>query len=82
MYQKLLLRSFFVCAAASALIGIACVIWLRRLLPHRWFERLYFGHIVRLVTRPGPPVTQLSELSLPGNVETDYLGLAPRDRKE
>jgi NAD(P)-dependent dehydrogenase (short-subunit alcohol dehydrogenase family) len=61
--------------------GARAVIWLRRVLPQRWFERLYFGYVVRLVTRPGPPGVALNQLSLPGTAETDYLGLSPPDRK-
>jgi NAD(P)-dependent dehydrogenase (short-subunit alcohol dehydrogenase family) len=55
--------------------GARLVIGLRRFLPNRWFERLYFGHIVKLVTRPGPADIGLSQLSLPGDADHDYLGL-------
>ena len=61
--------------------GARIVIFLRRIVPPRLFERLYFGHVVRLVTRSGPPELELSELSLPGTADTDYLGLPPRGGK-
>jgi NAD(P)-dependent dehydrogenase (short-subunit alcohol dehydrogenase family) len=54
------------------------VMRLRQLLPHRVFERLYFGQVIRLVTRPGPADPGLSQLSLPGDSATDYLDLPPR----
>jgi short-subunit dehydrogenase len=57
--------------------GARFAIGLRRLMPQVWFERLYFGHIIRLVTRPGQDAG-LSDLSLPG--DSDYLGL-PRAKK-
>jgi NAD(P)-dependent dehydrogenase (short-subunit alcohol dehydrogenase family) len=62
--------------------GARIVIGLRRILPHRLFERLYFGHIIRLVTRVDPPTVELSQLSLPGDADTDYLGLPPRTGKD
>jgi NAD(P)-dependent dehydrogenase (short-subunit alcohol dehydrogenase family) len=62
-------------------VGARTVIWLRRVVPHTWFERLYFGNIVRLVTRSGQPTSGLSQLSLPGNADTDYLGLPPTHGK-
>jgi NAD(P)-dependent dehydrogenase (short-subunit alcohol dehydrogenase family) len=61
--------------------GARIVILLRRILPHRWFESLYFGQIVSLVTRSGKPPAEFSQLSLPGNADTDYLGLPPPNRK-
>lgn len=57
--------------------GARTVIFLRRVLPHRWFERLYFGRIIRLVTRPTLPPLSLSQLSLPADPNADYLGLPP-----
>jgi NAD(P)-dependent dehydrogenase (short-subunit alcohol dehydrogenase family) len=61
--------------------GARTVIWLRRVLPNTWFERLYFGRIVRLVTRSEPLQTGLSQLSLLENADADYLGLPPSNRK-
>jgi NAD(P)-dependent dehydrogenase (short-subunit alcohol dehydrogenase family) len=60
--------------------GARLIIWLRRVVPQRWFERLYFGYIVRLVTGSAAPAA-LSQLSLPGAAETDYLGLSPPEGK-
>ncbi|MEO7273523.1 MAG: SDR family NAD(P)-dependent oxidoreductase [Vicinamibacterales bacterium] len=60
--------------------GARVVISLRRLLPQRVFERVYFGYIVRAVTGPTTAAT-LNQLSLPGTASTDYLGLPPRDGK-
>jgi short-subunit dehydrogenase len=61
--------------------GARTVIFLRRILPQRWFERLYFGRIVRLVTRSAPPQTGLSQLSLQEDADADYLGLPSSNRK-
>lgn len=57
--------------------GARTVIFLRRVMPQRWFERLYFGRIIRLVTRPTLPPLSLSQLSLPEDPNADYLGLPP-----
>jgi NAD(P)-dependent dehydrogenase (short-subunit alcohol dehydrogenase family) len=62
-------------------LGARTVTWLRRVVPQTWFERLYFGNIVRLVTRTGSTTAGLSQLTLPGNTETDYLGLPPTHGK-
>jgi NAD(P)-dependent dehydrogenase (short-subunit alcohol dehydrogenase family) len=61
-------------------LGARLVISLRRIMPQVWFERLYFGYIVRLVTRSDRPVAELSQLSLPGGADTDYLDLPPAKR--
>lgn len=59
--------------------GARAVIFLRRIVPHTWFERIYFGRLVRMVTRgPGPTAT-LNELSLTEDPEAAYLGLKRRD---
>ena len=62
--------------------GARIVISLRRFLPHRVFERLYFGQIIRMVTRSGAPEVELSQLALPGEADIDYLGLPPRTGKD
>lgn len=61
--------------------GARAVIFLRRVLPQRWFERWYFGRIIRLVTRPTLPPVGLSQLSLTDDANADYLGLPPAIRK-
>lgn len=60
--------------------GGRAVLLLRRALPQRWFERLYFGRIIRMVTRPATPSQGLSQLSLAEGGDTDYLGLPPVTR--
>lgn len=53
------------------------LIWLRRYLPAELFERVYSWQMTRLVTKPRRPAKGLSELSIPGVVPTDCLGLDP-----
>lgn len=53
------------------------LISLRRHLPGELFERLYFWQTMRMVTRPREPAKGLSELSVPGVMPADYLGLNP-----
>jgi len=52
------------------------LISLRRHLPGELFERVYFWQTIRMVTRPREPAKELSELSAPGVVSTDYLALS------
>lgn len=57
--------------------GARSVIFLRRVLPQRLFERLYFGRIIQLVTRPTTKPEGLSQLSLAEDEDAEYLGLPP-----
>ena len=57
--------------------GARIVIGLRRHLPDRLFEWLYYRQIVRRVTRPRTPATRFNDLELPGDNPIDYLGLPP-----
>ena len=59
--------------------GARLLIALRRYLPGELFERLYFGLVIRIVTRPRTPAQGLDELSLPGIRSTDYLALGPAE---
>ncbi len=61
--------------------GARIVTWLRRHLPDRLFEWLYYRQLVNRVTRPRKPAMGLSTLELPGNRPLDYLGLPPARSK-
>jgi len=52
------------------------VLTLRRYLPGELFERVYFWQTIHMVTMPREPAKELSELSAPGVVSTDYPALS------
>jgi NAD(P)-dependent dehydrogenase (short-subunit alcohol dehydrogenase family) len=58
------------------------LICLRRYLPGQLFEQVYARQMQRLVTEPARPAHTLSDLSLPGALDSDCLILNPSGRVE
>lgn len=60
-------------------LGVKIVFFFKRILPSELFRKLYASQIIRSVTKPQQPSSDLGNLSLPGANATDYLGLKTKE---